>query len=113
MRFQCEETQLERRRPSRSRRGSGHLMRARERIGYTAWLGRLLERMAKEDREAVARRADDLLVQAFCSCVLNLALHTGLEQENQTIAAEAFGTELDRVIDEQPERLSRTDSTRT
>lgn len=83
-----------------------HLMRARERIGYTAWLGRLLERMAKEDREAVARRADDLLVQAFCSCVLNLALHTGLEQENQTIAAESFGAELDRVIDEQPERLT-------
>jgi hypothetical protein len=83
-----------------------HLMRARERIGYTAWLGRLLQRVAQVDREAVTRRADDLLVQAFCSCVLDLALHTGLAQENQTIAAEAFGAELDRVIDEQPERLT-------
>lgn len=83
-----------------------HLMRARERIGYHAWLGQLLQRVEQTDHEAVTRRADDLFVQAFCSCALTLALRTGLEQENQAIAAESFGAELDRVIDEQPGQLT-------
>ena len=51
------------------------------------------------------RRADDLFVQALCTCTLNLALYVGLEQQNQAIAAEAFDAELNRVIDEQPEQL--------
>ena len=60
----------------------------------------------RRSHDEVRRRADDLFVQAFCTCTLNLALHAGLEQQNQTIAAEAFGAELDRVIDEQPEQLT-------
>jgi hypothetical protein len=84
----------------------GHLARARERLGYQAWLGRLLEPVEQTDHEAVARRADDLFVQAICSCTLHLALRTGLEQENQAIVAEAFGADLDRVIDEHPEQLT-------
>ncbi|MBI4001817.1 MAG: hypothetical protein HY348_08535 [Nitrospira defluvii] len=83
-----------------------HLVRARERIGYPAWLAELLQRVGQMDHDEVTRRADDLFVQAFCACALNLALHTGLEQENQVIAAEAFGAELDRIIDEQPEQLT-------
>jgi len=83
-----------------------HLMQARERMGYQPWLGQLLQRVEPTDQEAVTRRADDLFVQAFCSCALNLALQAGLEQENQAIAAEAFGPELNRVIDEQPEQLT-------
>ncbi len=83
-----------------------HLVRARERIGYPAWLGGLLQRVGQGDHDQVTRRADDLFVQAFCTCTLNLALHAGLEQENQMIAAEAFGAELDRIIDDQPEQLT-------
>jgi hypothetical protein len=82
------------------------LLRARERIGYAVWLGRLLQQVALEDRETVARRADDLFIQVFCSGALNLALHSGLEQENQVIDAESFGADLDRLIDERPERLT-------
>ena len=58
------------------------------------------------DRDEVRRRADDLFVQAFCTCTLNLGPYVGLEQENQTIAAEAFNAELNCVIDEQPEQLT-------
>ena len=82
------------------------LARARERIGYAAWLGRLLQPVEQTDHEAVTRRADDLFVQAFCSCTLTMALHAGLEQGNQAIAAERFAADLDRIIDEQPEQLT-------
>ncbi|HVG02291.1 MAG TPA: hypothetical protein VM842_05335 [Nitrospira sp.] len=81
------------------------LLRARERMGYAAWLQRLLRQVALEDRETLTRRADDLFIQVVCSCALNLALHAGLEQENQVIDAEDFGPVLDRLIDEQPEQL--------
>ena len=83
-----------------------HLRRARERMGYAAWLGRLLQPVEQTDHESVTRRADDLFIQAFCFCALNLALQAGLEQENQAIVAEAFGPELNRIIDEQPEQLT-------
>lgn len=82
------------------------LLRARERIRYAAWLGRLLQQVELGDREAVTCRADDLFIQVFCSCALNFALHAGLEQENQVIDAESFGADLDRLIDEQPEQLT-------
>ncbi len=84
-----------------------HLTRARERIGYATWLIEFLEPVRQEEHDEVKRRADDLFVQAFCTCTLNLALHTGLEQENQAIAAEAFDAELNRVIDKQPEQLTQ------
>jgi hypothetical protein len=83
-----------------------HLRRARERMNYQAWLGQLLQRVKPTDHEAVTRRADDLFIQAFCSCALTLALRTGVEQENQAITAESFRVELDRIIDEQPEQLT-------
>lgn len=83
-----------------------HLARARERMGYSAWLVEFLQRVGQEEYDEVRRRVDDLFVQAFCTCTLNVALRTGLEQENQAIAAEAFDTELNRVIDEQPEQLT-------
>jgi hypothetical protein len=82
-----------------------HLAQARERIGFSTRLGEFLQRVGEEEHEEVRRRADDLFVQAFCTCILNLALHAGLEQQNQAIAAEAFGAELNQVIDEQPEQL--------
>ncbi|MDP9131807.1 MAG: hypothetical protein M3M98_01570 [Nitrospirota bacterium] len=83
-----------------------HLVQARERMGYTVWLEGLLQGVGQTDHDEVRRRADDLFIQAFCTCTLNVALHKGLEQENQMIAAEAFEAELDQVIDEQPEQLT-------
>ncbi|MCE3223578.1 MAG: hypothetical protein K0S58_1758 [Nitrospira sp.] len=84
-----------------------HLRRARDRMDYQAWLGQLLQRVKPTDHEAVTRRADDLFIQAFCSCALTLALRIGVEQENQAIAAESFRVELDRIIDEQPAQLTQ------
>ena len=82
------------------------LVRARRQVDYRAWLGKALQRVEQADHEAVTRRADDLLIQAFCTCTLNLAIQRGLEQENQVIVAEAFADDLDRVIEQQPEQLT-------
>jgi hypothetical protein len=82
------------------------LLRARERMAYAVWLQRLLQQVEVDDQEAVTSRADDLLIQGLCTSALNLALHAGLEQQNQVIDAERFGPGLDRLIDEQPEHLT-------
>ncbi|WHZ17212.1 MAG: hypothetical protein OJF52_004064 [Nitrospira sp.] len=82
-----------------------HLTEIRERIGYQASLGEILQSVGQEDRDDLMRRTDDLFVQALCACKLNLALRAGLEQDNQIIAAEAFSAELDRLIDEEPDRI--------
>lgn len=82
------------------------LMQIRGRIGYPAWLGEFLQDVEPDDQDDLISRADDLLVQALCTCKLNLALHRGLEQENQIISAEAFDAEVNRVIDERPGQLT-------
>ncbi|MCC2641602.1 MAG: hypothetical protein K0S45_2015 [Nitrospira sp.] len=82
------------------------LVQARERIGHPAWLDKFLQDIEPDDQEDLINRAEDMLVQALCTCKLNLALHRGLEQANQIIAAEAFDAELDRAIDEQPSQLT-------
>ncbi len=83
-----------------------HLAQACERMGFRIWLAGLLQGVGQTDHDEVRRRADDLFIQAFCTCTLNVALHRGLEQENQMIAAEAFEAELNHVIDEEPEQLT-------
>jgi hypothetical protein len=82
-----------------------HLAEIRERIGFGAWVRELLQNIEQEDRDGLTSRADDLFVQALCACKLNLALETGLEQENQTIGADSFKSELDRTVDERPEQV--------
>ena len=45
-----------------------------------------------------AQRARDLFTQQVCRAKLELAIATGLTQENQTVAADAFQQELDRAV---------------
>ncbi len=54
-----------------------HLAQARERIGYSTRLGEFLQQVRQEEYDEVRRRADDLFVQALCTCTLNLALSCG------------------------------------
>ncbi len=83
-----------------------HLAQAREQIGFSSWIREQLQEMSSEDQDQIARRADELFIQSLCTCALNLALHAGIEQENQVIAAETFATELQRIIQEQPEQVT-------
>ncbi len=83
-----------------------HLDRVREQIEFSSWLVECLRGVEQEDYDDVARRADELFIQSLCTCALNLALHAGIEQENQVIAAATFAAELHRVIKEQPEQVT-------
>ena len=83
-----------------------HLGQAREQIGFSSWIREQLQEVGQDDHDQITRRADELFIQSFCTCALNLALHAGIEQENQVIAAQTFATELQRIIHEQPEQVT-------
>lgn len=83
-----------------------HLDQAREQIGYSSWLAELLRGVGQDDHAAVASRADDLFIQALCTCTLNLALQAGIAQENQQLAGETFAADLHRLLNEQPEEVT-------
>lgn len=83
-----------------------HLDRARERIHYTSWLAELVQTGSQEERKELTSRANDLLVQSFCTSALNLALQAGIEQANQLIDAAAFSDELHQLLDDQPEQIT-------
>lgn len=83
-----------------------HVDRARERMCYAAWLAELLQDASQEEHEDLTRRADDLFVQSLCTCTLNLALHRGIEQENQLILADTFADDLNQLLTEQPEQVT-------
>ncbi len=83
-----------------------HLTRTREQIGYSSWLAELLQHIGQEDRTDLARKADDLFVQAICTCTLNLALQAGIEQQNQQITGSTFTAELNRLLNDRPEEVT-------
>ena len=83
-----------------------YLEQARREIGFSSWLGNQLHKRDREEQEDVTRRADELFIQSVCTCALNLALHAGIEQINQVIAAAVFADELLRIINEQPEQVT-------
>jgi hypothetical protein len=65
-------------------------------------LGELVEMVrAKVEPETFVdyeSRARDLFTQLVCREKLDLAIEAGINQENQTVAAEAFTEELDRAV---------------
>lgn len=57
--------------------------------GFGQWLADALVAVPPEDRQLQGERAGELFVQAVCWCKLDLALQTGIVQENQCLAAGA------------------------
>jgi len=72
------------------------------RLGERGLLSELLEmiraRVEPETFDGYAQRARDLFTQQVCRAKLELAIETGLAQENQTVGAGAFEPELDRAV---------------
>ena len=54
-------------------------------IDFSSWLAQALTHLADEDRRAHQERAHELFVQAVCWCKLDLALQSGITQENQCL----------------------------
>lgn len=81
------------------------LARARQAIGFDAWLKTVLADVPEAERSAYESRAWDHFVQAMCSLKLDLAIEVGIAQENQTIRASALAGEVDRALSKRADQL--------
>jgi hypothetical protein len=57
-------------------------------VDFSGWLARALPDLADADRIFQQERAHELFIQAVCWCKLDLALQSGITQENQCLAAD-------------------------
>ncbi len=80
-----------------------------DRIRNRGQLDELVEmvraRVEPEDFAGYERRARELFTQQVCGVKLDLAIVQGLRQENQTVPAEAFQSELDRATAERADAI--------
>jgi len=81
------------------------IARARNTIGFEAWLKRILSTLLDAERSDYDSRARDLFTQHLCALKLDLAIEAGLQQENSRVSAEAFMKELDEALPTHKDRL--------
>jgi hypothetical protein len=79
--------------------------RAQVVTGFEPWVRRIGATLLDAERADYESRARDLFVQHLCGLKLDLAIESGLQQENRRIAAEAFVRELDEAAPMRKERL--------
>jgi hypothetical protein len=76
-----------------------HIDRLSADIDFPCWLTLVLVDFTHEDRLAHQERAHELFIQAVCWCKLDLALQSGIAQENQCLKDDTRITEVrDAVI---------------
>lgn len=63
-------------------------------IRFSDTVTRELANLPTGDRQSHSSRANEYFVQAVCWCKLDLALHSGITQENQCLAADVLTAEL-------------------
>ena len=68
-------------------------------VDFFRWLALALADLADEDRLSHQKRAHELFIQAVCWCKLDLALQSGITQENQCLVDDIWIPEVrDTVI---------------
>ena len=68
-------------------------------VDFSRWLAQALIDLSVEDRPSYQERAHELFIQAVCWCKLDLALQSGITQENQCLADDTWIAEVrDTVI---------------
>jgi len=63
-------------------------------VDFSRWLAQALIDLSDEDRPAHQERAHELFMQAVCRCKLDLALQSGIAQENQCLEDDAWIAEV-------------------
>ena len=63
-------------------------------VDFSSWLGRALTDLPDDDRPTYQERAWELFIQALCWCKLDLALQSGITQENQCLAEDIWIAEV-------------------
>jgi len=67
-------------------------------VEFSNWLSLALVDLAAEDRRSLQERAHELFIQAVCWCKLDLALQSGITQENQSLAEDTGIAEVRDAI---------------
>lgn len=68
-------------------------------VDFSRWLTLVLVDLVDEDRLSHQERAHELFIQAVCWCKLDLALQSGIAQENQSLEDKTWNAEIgDAVI---------------
>jgi hypothetical protein len=70
-----------------------------------AWTSDILARIPPDERPALHQRIEEVFIQILCGRKLDLALQSGLEQQNQEIPAQALSKELDHLACTEREQL--------
>jgi hypothetical protein len=63
-------------------------------VDFSGWLARILTDLPDEDLPSYQERAQELFIQAVCWCKLDLALQSGITQENQCLAEDTWTAEV-------------------
>jgi hypothetical protein len=63
-------------------------------VDFSSWLARALTDLPDDDRSTYQERAWELFIQAVCWCKLDLALQSGIAQENQRLADDTWIAEV-------------------
>ena len=63
-------------------------------VDFSSWLVRALTNLPDEDRPSYQERARELFIQGVCWCKLDLALQSGITQENQCLADDTWTAEV-------------------
>jgi len=67
-------------------------------VDFSRWLALALIDLADEVRLSHQTRAHELFIQAVCWCKLDLALQSGIAQENQCLEDETWNVELREAV---------------
>ena len=76
----------------------GQIDRLSTDVDFPRWLILALADLADADRVFQQERAHELFIQAVCWCKLDLALQSGITQENQCLAADAGIAEVRETV---------------
>jgi len=63
-------------------------------VDFSRWLALALADLAHKDRLSHQKRAHELFIQAVCWCKLDLALQSGITQENQCLVDDTWIPEV-------------------
>ena len=79
--------------------GQSQIDRLSTAVDFSRWLALALVDLADEDRLSHQERAHELFIQAVCRCKLDLALRSGIPEENQCLADDTWIADVrDTVI---------------
>jgi hypothetical protein len=74
-------------------------------LQLAGWTSNILAKVPPDERPALHQRIEEVFIQTLCGRKLDLALQSGLDQQNQEIPVQALAEELDHLALAEREQL--------